>query len=76
AKHVNGEHLWGIDKETSKIVDIKKYKLYESASVKIQTFKTAIEAVCVLLRVDDVIQMTWKEWRQEQGTPPEKPVQE
>ena len=29
--------------ETGKIVDMKTYGLYESASVKIQTLKTAIE---------------------------------
>lgn len=34
--------------DTGKIVDMKEYGLYESASVKIQTFKTAIE-VSVLL---------------------------
>ncbi|KAI0295361.1 T-complex protein 1 [Multifurca ochricompacta] len=76
AKHANGEHSWGIDGDTGEIVDMKTYKLYESASVKIQTFKTAIEAARVLLRVDDVVQATRKERRQEQGPPPEEPVQE
>ncbi|KAI9440705.1 T-complex protein 1 [Lactarius indigo] len=76
AKHASGEHSWGIDGETGDIVDMKTYKLYESASVKIQTFKTAIEAARVLLRVDDVVQATRKERRQEQGAPPEEPVQE
>ncbi|KIP11811.1 hypothetical protein PHLGIDRAFT_98898 [Phlebiopsis gigantea 11061_1 CR5-6] len=65
AKHANGEHSWGINGETGKIVDMKEYGLYESASVKIQTFKTAIEAARVLLRVDDVVQATRKD--KEQG---------
>lgn len=56
AKHSGGEHSWGIDGETGKIVDMKSYGLYESASVKIQILKTAIEAARVLLRVDDVVQ--------------------
>ena len=43
AKHANGEHSWGVNGETGKIVDMKAYGLYESASVKIQTLKTAIE---------------------------------
>lgn len=43
AKHANGEHSWGINGDTGKIVDMKAYGLYESASVKIQTLKTAIE---------------------------------
>ncbi|KAI9511407.1 T-complex protein 1 [Russula earlei] len=76
AKHASGEHSWGIDGETGEIVDMKTYKLYESASVKIQTFKTAIEASRVLLRVDDVVQATRKERRQEQAPPPEEAVQE
>ncbi|KAI0272616.1 T-complex protein 1 [Gloeopeniophorella convolvens] len=76
AKHANGEHSWGIDGDTGKIVDMKVYGLYESASVKIQTFKTAVEAARVLLRVDDVVQATRKERQQEQGPPPEEPVQE
>ncbi|KAI0280657.1 T-complex protein 1 [Russula aff. rugulosa BPL654] len=34
-KTCNGEHSWGIDGETGEIVDMKTYKLYESASVKV-----------------------------------------
>ncbi|KAH9967128.1 hypothetical protein BC827DRAFT_1264011 [Russula dissimulans] len=68
----------GVSTETDQIVDMNKYKLYESASVtvKIQNLqlKTAIEAACVLLRVDDVVRATLKEWRQGQGTPPEELV--
>lgn len=40
---MNGEHSWGINGDTGKIADMKTYGLYESASVKIQTLKTAIE---------------------------------
>ncbi|KAH9911265.1 chaperonin Cpn60/TCP-1 family, partial [Epithele typhae] len=48
AKHANGEHSWGINGETGKVADMKTYGLYESASVKVQTLKTAIEAARVL----------------------------
>ncbi|KAF8473790.1 T-complex protein 1 [Gautieria morchelliformis] len=75
AKHVSGEHSWGIDGETGKAVDMKTYGLYESSSVKIQTLKTAIEAARVLLRVDDIVQATRKEKASggvEQGPPPEE----
>ncbi|KIY44515.1 T-complex protein 1 [Fistulina hepatica ATCC 64428] len=61
AKHALGEHSWGVDGNTGKIADMKTYGLYESASVKIQTFKTAIEAARMLLRVDDVVQAVRKE---------------
>ncbi|KAF4615901.1 hypothetical protein D9613_011500 [Agrocybe pediades] len=56
AKHANGENSWGVNGDTGKIVDMKEYGLYESASVKVQTLKTAIEAARMLLRVDDVVQ--------------------
>lgn len=61
AKHAAGEHTWGIDGHVGKITDMKTYGLYESASVKIQTIKTAIEATRVLLRVDDIVQATRKD---------------
>ncbi|KAF9031924.1 chaperonin Cpn60/TCP-1 family [Panaeolus papilionaceus] len=61
AKHASGESSWGVDGNTGKPVDMKTYGLYESASVKIQTLKTAIEAARMLLRVDDVVQAIRKE---------------
>jgi len=69
AKHANGGHSWGINGETGKIEDMKKYGLYESASVKIQTLKTAIEAARMLLRVDDIVQAARKEREQQQQQP-------
>ncbi|KAK4331832.1 T-complex protein 1 subunit gamma [Rhodotorula toruloides] len=55
AKHAAGEHSFGVDGETGKVVDMKEYGLYESAAVKVQTLKTAIESACLLLRVDDIV---------------------
>lgn len=43
AKHANGEHQYGVDGDTGKVTDMNTYGLLESASVKIQTLKTAIE---------------------------------
>ncbi|KAJ7281756.1 chaperonin Cpn60/TCP-1 family [Mycena rebaudengoi] len=72
AKHANGENSWGVNGETGEIVDMKVYNLYESASVKIQTFKTAVEAARMLLRVDDVVQAIRKDKEQGGGAPPEE----
>ncbi|KIL71196.1 hypothetical protein M378DRAFT_154685 [Amanita muscaria Koide BX008] len=69
AKHAIEEYSWGINGETGKLVDMKEYGLYESASVKIQTYKTAIEAARMLLRVDDVVQAIRKE-KDEGGSAP------
>lgn len=68
AKHANGEHSWGVNGDTGKIMDMKEYGLYESASVKIQILKTAIEAARMLLRVDDVVQAVRKNQEQGGGT--------
>ena len=52
AKHANGEHSWGINGETGKIVDMKQYGLYESASVKVRllfhpAYSWTLAYVCV-----------------------------
>ncbi|GAA5911461.1 hypothetical protein JCM3775_003905 [Rhodotorula graminis] len=54
AKHAAGEHTWGVDGETGKVKDHRE-GLMESAAVKTQTLKTAIESACLLLRVDDIV---------------------
>ncbi|KAI7887023.1 T-complex protein 1 subunit gamma [Lichtheimia hyalospora FSU 10163] len=55
AKHSNGEHSFGIDGESGKVVDMKDYGIWEPTAVKLQTIKTAIESACLLLRVDDIV---------------------
>lgn len=49
ARHANGEHVYGVDGYTGKVVNMKQYGLYESASVKIQIVKTAIEVRTIVL---------------------------
>ncbi len=49
AKHASGENSWGVNGDNGKIVDMKSYGLYESASVKIQTLKTSIEVSLSLI---------------------------
>ncbi|KAG0226667.1 T-complex protein 1 subunit gamma [Actinomortierella wolfii] len=55
AKHAAGEHSWGIDGHSGKIVDMNEYGIWEPNAVKTQTIKTAIESACLLLRVDDIV---------------------
>ncbi|OIW03547.1 hypothetical protein TanjilG_30967 [Lupinus angustifolius] len=55
-KHANGENAWiGIDGNTGAITDMKEGKIWDAYNVKAQTFKTAIEAACMLLRIDDIV---------------------
>ncbi|KAM4111821.1 hypothetical protein ACJW30_05G094200 [Castanea mollissima] len=53
--HANGENAWiGIDGNTGIISDMKERKIWDAYNVKEQTFKTAIEAACMLLKIDDI----------------------
>lgn len=71
AKHVAGEHSWGINGDITKIVDMKAYDLYKSVKVKVASVITAVEAAW-MLRVDGVVQAVRKEREQsQQGPSPE-----
>lgn len=48
AKHAAGEHFWGIDGHSGKILNMKEAGgIWEPSAVKIQTVKTAIEVIQV-----------------------------
>ncbi|MFZ0327136.1 MAG: thermosome subunit beta [Nitrososphaeraceae archaeon] len=55
AKQSKGSKWTGIDVRTAKIADISKLEVLEPLSVKEQIIKSATEAACMLLRIDDVI---------------------
>ncbi|KAI1366080.1 T-complex protein 1 [Xylaria arbuscula] len=54
AKHAEGKSSWGINGDTGTIVDMNEYGIWEPEAIKLQSIKTAIEAACLLLRVDDI----------------------
>ncbi|KAI0432910.1 T-complex protein 1 [Xylaria sp. FL1042] len=54
AKHAECKSSWGINGDTGTIVDMKEYGIWEPEAIKLQSIKTAIEAACLLLRVDDI----------------------
>ncbi|OIW15659.1 hypothetical protein TanjilG_08415 [Lupinus angustifolius] len=71
-KHANGENAWiGIDGNTGSITDMKEGQIWDAYNVKAQTFKTAIEAACMLLRIDDIVSGIKK--KQTPGAGPSKP---
>jgi len=56
AKHAGKQNTtWGIDGNKGVIADMAQLGVWEPYSVKSQTIKTAIEAACLLLRVDDIV---------------------
>lgn len=54
AKHAEGKSSWGINGDTGAPADMKTYGVWEPQAIKVQSMKTAIEAACLLLRVDDI----------------------
>ena len=46
---------WGINGNTGQIENMKEAEIWDPVSVKVQTFKTAIESACMLLRIDDIV---------------------
>jgi len=56
AKHTDNKNFsWGIDGNKGVLADMKDIDIWEPYQVKAQTIKTAIEAACLLLRVDDIV---------------------
>lgn len=47
--------FFGINGNTGKIENMKDAEIWDPVSVKQQTFKTSIEAACMLLRIDDIV---------------------
>jgi len=56
AEHAEGKNQsWGIDGNKGVLAKMDDLHIYDSYSVKTQTYKTAIEAACMLLRIDDIV---------------------
>ncbi|KAG9258973.1 chaperonin Cpn60/TCP-1 family [Emericellopsis atlantica] len=54
AKQAEGKSSWGINGDTGAIADMNEYGVWEPEAIKLQSIKTAVEAACLLLRVDDI----------------------
>ncbi|XP_031836561.1 chaperonin containing TCP1 subunit 3 [Nomia melanderi] len=69
AKHATEGMTWGINGETGQLVDMKEHGIWEPLSVKLQTYKTAIETAMLLLRIDDIVSGSKKKKDNEPTTP-------
>jgi T-complex protein 1 subunit gamma len=66
AKHSKDDGFWyGIDGNKGVMTNMKEIDIWDPVSVKIQTYKTAIESACMLLRIDDVVSGMKKSQKQE-----------
>jgi len=64
AKHAPSDGsgmMWGINGNTAKIDNMETADIWDPVSVKVQTFKTAIESAAMLLRIDDIVSGIKKE---------------
>ena len=52
---IRGEKWTGIDARNTKIADMLAIDIVEPTAVKEQIIKSATEAACMILRIDDVI---------------------
>jgi thermosome len=55
AKHGQGKKWFGVNARTSKVSDMMSDDVVEPAAVKEQIIRSATEAACMLLRIDDVV---------------------
>jgi thermosome len=55
SKHSDGKKWFGIDVSRGKVADLSNEGIVEPLAVKEQIIKSSSEAVCMILRIDDVI---------------------
>ncbi len=55
ARHQSKSKWVGIDPIKGKVADLAKLEVYEPLAVKVQALKSAGEAACMILKIDDVI---------------------
>ncbi len=55
AKHSQGKKWTGIDARNTRVADMYSIDIIEPVAVKEQIIKSATEAACMILRIDDVI---------------------
>ncbi|CAH0381681.1 unnamed protein product [Bemisia tabaci] len=76
AKHATGGSTWGINGETGQLVDMKELGVWEPLSVKLQTYKTAVETAILLLRIDDIVSGSKKKDKDAAHQPAAQPTEE
>jgi thermosome len=72
AKHSQGKKWTGIDARNTRVADMYSLDIIEPVAVKEQIIKSATEAACMILRIDDVIASSGKGGGR--GGPPMPPM--
>jgi len=61
--------VMGIDGNRGAIANMVELKIFDPYLVKAQTYKTAIEAACMLLRIDEIVSGISKQDKNKQQAP-------
>ena len=69
SRSTNGKASFGIDVNNAKVADLESENIYDPLAVKEQVINAATEAVCMILRIDDIIAAS----RSSSGPPPGMP---
>lgn len=69
SRSTNGKDSFGIDVNNAKVADLESENIYDPLAVKEQVINAATEAVCMILRIDDIISAS----RSSSGPPPGMP---
>eukprot|EP00300_Choanocystis_sp_HF-7_P010074 c16771_g2_i1.p2 GENE.c16771_g2_i1~~c16771_g2_i1.p2 ORF type:complete len:470 (+),score=118.74 c16771_g2_i1:182-1411(+) len=64
-----GNATMGINGLTGEVANIKELGIWEPYAVKVQTFKTAVEQACMLLRIDEIVSGLSSAKRRAAGVP-------
>jgi len=71
ARHATTGGLnWGIDGNKGTVADVQKLGVMDTLAVKRQTFRTAVEAAAMLIRIDDIISGISKKKQKESSDRP------
>jgi thermosome len=74
AKHEKPENMWmGVDSVTGKVEDMLKQNVVEPLRTKEQVIRSATEAACMILRIDDVVSSKGAKEAGPPGRPPGMP---
>ena len=70
SRHSQGKKTTGIDARNTRVADMLEASIVEPVSVKEQVIKSATEAACMILRIDDVISVAPPAGGGPPGSPP------
>jgi len=77
AHHAEGKiNTFGIDGNKGEIANMTELKIFDPYLVKAQTYKTAIEASCMLLRIDAIVSGMSKGGSKSGGPATSQPIEE